>query len=183
MLDVTMTQRVYVAIPKALYGTAHHRRSLATVHKAYPNAEVLDPATLFDSHEDWLQRWPSIAKSLDVFVLVPNSDGIIGAGCYEEYRVTRALGVPQRLLKTTIDRTASGQTTAVVRDGRFVDVFHARKLSRGIDLRRYAIVVSGRGLRTLRRSAAQALARPSRSIIGVDTQVSSGRAQPRLPAT
>jgi hypothetical protein len=41
---------------------------------------VLDPATLFGSHEDWERQWPGIVETLDDFVLIPNPDGTIGQG-------------------------------------------------------------------------------------------------------
>jgi len=122
-----MTLYVYAARPKATYGTKYGDNAIASVRKKYSTHEVLDPATLFGSHEDWERQWPGIVETLDDFVLIPNPDGTIGQGCFDEYQAVRALGIPTRLL---------------VNERKFVDRFYVRRLDGGLSKIRFARVVA-----------------------------------------
>lgn len=122
-----MTLYVYAARPKATYGTKYGNNAVACVRKTYGTHDVLDPATLFDSHEHWEKRWPGLVASLDDFVLIPNPDGTIGKGCFDEYVTIRGLGISARLL---------------VNEREFVDKFYVRKLDGGLSKTRFARVVA-----------------------------------------
>ena len=43
-----------------------------------------DPATLFSSTAQWLREWPHLLGSVPGLILVPDTDGSIGAGCLRE---------------------------------------------------------------------------------------------------
>jgi len=124
---VAMTLYVYAARPKATYGTKYGDNAIASVRKKYAKHEVLDPAALFDSHERWERSWPGLVDSLDDFVLVPNPDGTIGKGCFDEYQAVRALGISVRLLVSERD---------------FIEKFYVRKLDSGLSEIRFARVVA-----------------------------------------
>jgi len=127
MRGVAMTLYVYAARPKATYGTKYGDNAVACVRRKYPKHEVLDPAKLFESHADWEQRWSGIADSLDDFVLIPNPDGTIGQGCFEEYEAVRGLGIPACLF---------------INEREFVEKFYVRRLDGGLSKIRFARVVA-----------------------------------------
>ena len=43
-----------------------------------------DPAALFGSTAEWLREWPHLLGSVSGLILVPDTDGGIGAGCLRE---------------------------------------------------------------------------------------------------
>jgi len=122
-----MTLYVYAARPKATYDTKYGANAVASVRKKYAKHEVLDSATLFDSHEHWERSWPGLVDSLDDFVLIPNPDGTIGKGCFDEYETVRGLGI-------SVGR--------LLNERKFVEKFYVRKLDGGISKIRFARVVA-----------------------------------------
>ena len=74
----------YIARPVGTYGSAYERRALAALRRLLPGAELLNPAAMFTSSEDWLDRWPDVLDSLDGLVLFTEEQGAIGAGCVQE---------------------------------------------------------------------------------------------------
>ena len=86
--------RVYAARPMTCYGTDLDRRQFARVADAFPDAEVLDPASMFDTNEQWLAAWPEVLASLDLLVLWADEDGFVGAGVLKELVDAIAARVP-----------------------------------------------------------------------------------------
>lgn len=86
--------RLYCARPMTCYGTDLDARQLARVAEAFPDAEVLDPASMFDTNEQWLAAWPEVLASLDLLVLWADEDGFVGAGVFREVVDAMAARVP-----------------------------------------------------------------------------------------
>ena len=98
--------RLYAARPMTCYSTDLDRRQLARVADAFPDAEVLDPASMFDTNEQWLAAWPEVLASLDLLVLWADEAGFIGAGVLKELTDAIAARVPVAAL----DREAKLRT-------------------------------------------------------------------------
>lgn len=92
--------RVYCARPMTAYGTDLDARQLARVADAFPDAEVLDPAVMFHTNEEWLSAWPEVLASLDLVVLWADEAGLIGAGVLKELTDAIASRVPVVALDT-----------------------------------------------------------------------------------
>jgi hypothetical protein len=76
--------RVYLAHPIGTFGTPWAARCAAAVGKAWPQAELIEPATRWSSNEEWLAEWPAIVKALSALVVVGDEHGRIGIGCWSE---------------------------------------------------------------------------------------------------
>ena len=86
--------RLYCARPMVAYGTNRDARQLARVAEAFPDAEVLDPAVMFTTNEQWLAAWPEVLASLDLLVLWADEAGFIGTGVLREVVDAIAARVP-----------------------------------------------------------------------------------------
>ena len=85
---------LYVAHPKAGYGTPHAAECLDALAGLLPGFRLLDPATIFASDSEWQRAWPRLVRALGRFVVFGAEDGTIGAGCIGEMADAIALGVP-----------------------------------------------------------------------------------------
>jgi hypothetical protein len=123
--------RVYVAHPIATYGTSWSARGIEAVARAWPDAEVIDPAVCFDSNEAWLDVWPQLVATLSALVVVGDEQGRIGAGCLREiadailwsvptYTLAERRGVLGQavLCGMTLPEHPSPQVAAILRAGR-----------------------------------------------------------------
>lgn len=91
---MTPRPRVYAAHAMTCYGTEHERASLDTLAGLFPDAEIVDPAGMFASSTEWLDRWPDVLDGLDALVLFADEHGMVGAGCLREVADAIAAGVP-----------------------------------------------------------------------------------------
>ena len=103
--------RVYLAVPKAAFGTWEHDRALARVGRRFPGAKIIDAATAFRSSDDWRRRWPRFVLNLHHVVFVSFPDQIIGAGVFQEILDAQFRGIPVEYL------TASGSFVELHRVG------------------------------------------------------------------
>ena len=90
--------RVYAAHPVPSYGTGYERRCLAAIRRLVPGAELLNPARMFASSDDWRDRWPEVLDDIDGLVLFPDERGAVGSGCLVEIVDAHRLLVPVGLL-------------------------------------------------------------------------------------
>jgi hypothetical protein len=74
--------RTYLAAPVSLLTRPTWPQAVAKVERLV--GPVWDPAELFCSSSDWLAQWPGLLPLIRDLVLVPDSDGGIGAGCLRE---------------------------------------------------------------------------------------------------
>ena len=81
----------------SIYGSAHERRSLAALRRLLPGARLLNPAGMFASSTDWLERWPEVLGSIDGVVVVPDERGAVGAGVVQEIVDAHRVLVPVAL--------------------------------------------------------------------------------------
>ena len=101
-------QRVYVALPALAYGTARHSAALEVAARLHPEAKIVDPATLFASSADWLERWPEMLNALDALVVAPGPRGWIGTGVLREVADAIAAGVPVTFLDAELRPASPG---------------------------------------------------------------------------
>jgi hypothetical protein len=99
--------RVYVAAPVTVFGTGAHRLALEVIGERFPDAQLLDAAVLFADSGDWHRRWPAIVRTLDHLIFITQSDGLIGAGVFQEVLDARFRGASVEYLM------ASGTFVAV----------------------------------------------------------------------
>ena len=90
--------RVYAAHPMTCYGTLHERRCVAAIRRQLPGVQVLNPAGLFASSDDWRDRWPEVRDDLDGLVIFADERGAVGSGCLVEIVDAHRLIVPVGLL-------------------------------------------------------------------------------------
>ena len=91
---MTKTLTVYAAHPMTAYGTDHEARALRRIAEAFPGAEVLDPAAMFDDNASWHDTWPQVLAGIDVCAIFADEAGSIGVGCLKEIADTIAAHVP-----------------------------------------------------------------------------------------
>jgi hypothetical protein len=94
---VSARPRVYIAHPLSTYGTLHERRSLAALRRLLPGVRLLNPAAMFASSPDWLERWPDVLDGIDALVVVPDEGGAVGAGVVRELCDAHGVLVPVAL--------------------------------------------------------------------------------------
>ncbi len=76
---------MYVAHPVTSYGTATTSAALVRLAMLLPGVDVVDPERAgWPSAEQWLVGWADLLDDVDALVVVPDSDGLIGAGCLRE---------------------------------------------------------------------------------------------------
>jgi len=85
---------VYAARPISSFGTDHDARQLAVLARYFPDADVLDPAAMFSSDEQWLAEWPDVLDRLDILALWADEEGMIGAGVLLEVADAIGAGLP-----------------------------------------------------------------------------------------
>ena len=95
---MTGRPRVYACHPVSSYGTLHERRCVAAIRRLLPGAELVNPAGMFGSADDWRDRWPEVLDGLDGLVLFPDERGAVGSGCLVEVVDAHRLLVPVALL-------------------------------------------------------------------------------------
>lgn len=76
--------QVYCAHSLVTYGTPHERRSLAALRRLLPGVRLVNPAGMFTSSADWLERWPEVLDRIDALAVVPDERGAVGAGVVQE---------------------------------------------------------------------------------------------------
>lgn len=76
--------RVYVAHPIPTYRSSWSARCIEAAERAWPDAELIDPAERFGSNETWLDEWPALVATLSALVVVGDEQGRIGSGCLRE---------------------------------------------------------------------------------------------------
>jgi hypothetical protein len=124
-------QLVYIAHPISTYGSSWSARCIEAVERAWPDAEVIDPAMWFDSNEAWLNDWPHLVATLSALVVVGDEQGRIGAGCLREiadailwsvptYTLAERRGVLGQavLCGMTLPERPSPDVAAILRAGR-----------------------------------------------------------------
>ena len=74
--------RTYVAAPVAVLMRQDWPNVVDKIEQLV--GPTWDPAELFCSSSDWLAQWPGLLPLVRDLVLVPDSDGGIGAGCLRE---------------------------------------------------------------------------------------------------
>jgi hypothetical protein len=77
-------RRVYLASPLSTYQTQRYDAVLAQVEAQYPSAELLPARSLFQSTEDWSNRWPELLPTLTDLVFFAAPDGTVGFGVWCE---------------------------------------------------------------------------------------------------
>jgi hypothetical protein len=80
------------------YGTLHERRCVAAIRRLLPGAELVNPARMFASADDWRDRWPEVLDDIDGLVLFADERGAVGSGCLVEVVDAHRLLVPVALL-------------------------------------------------------------------------------------
>ena len=85
---------VYVAHPQSTYGTKWEADCLQAVVNALPDAELVNPAGLFESNEDWRRKGPIVLANVDKVVVFTDARGWIGLGVVTEIVLATALGKP-----------------------------------------------------------------------------------------
>ncbi len=92
--------RTYVAAPVAVLRRPDWPEVVNRIERLVGPA--WDPAELFCSSSDWLAQWPGFLPLVRDLVLVPDSDGGIGAGCLRE--IADVLGVDREVRVLINDR-------------------------------------------------------------------------------
>jgi hypothetical protein len=123
----TISLKVYAVHPLTSYGAEHERRQLEALRKHFPRADVLNPATMFNSDDEWLEGWRDVIDKLYVLAVFADEEGYIGAGCLLEITDAIACGVP---------------IVALDQDGQL----HGRPVSRPTDLRDLCWILAERNL-------------------------------------
>ena len=90
--------KLYAAHPLTSYGTPYEARQLEALREHFPGADVLDPAAMFSSNEDWLAKWPEVLATLDALVLFADQAGHVGAGVLRELSDAIGAGLPVLVL-------------------------------------------------------------------------------------
>lgn len=76
---------IYLAHPVNTYATSWSRRGCTeAVRQLLPDADVLDPETMWTSDEEWLAEWPKIVRSLDLLVVFCDDAQTVGTGVLRE---------------------------------------------------------------------------------------------------
>lgn len=86
--------RLYAAHSLTSYGTRYEARQLARLHGHFPSAEVLNPAAMFSSNEDWLEHWPGLLEQLGALAVFADQEGFIGGGVLLEVSGAIGAGLP-----------------------------------------------------------------------------------------
>lgn len=76
--------RIYLASPLSTYRTPRYDAVLALIEARYPHAELLPARSLFQSNEEWRQRWPGLLATLTDLVFFAVPDGSVGLGVWCE---------------------------------------------------------------------------------------------------
>jgi len=80
------TSVAYLAAPKTT-AEADLEMACGLVEDAFPHLMVKDGVRAFPDNEEWRFFWPILLRSrVEVVVVLPPEDGIVGAGVYREVR-------------------------------------------------------------------------------------------------
>ena len=85
---------VYLAAGVNMYTEPTYDAALAMVRAQWLDATLVHARDAFTSTQDWLERWPVMAPTIDALVIVPHPDGTTGLGVYTEATLVRRLGTP-----------------------------------------------------------------------------------------
>jgi hypothetical protein len=90
---------VYAAHPVTSYGTPYESSALRRLETMFdPDVELVNPATQFESADEWLQRWPELVIQLDAVVAFAARDRTVGLGVLQEVHDAMLLGISVAVL-------------------------------------------------------------------------------------
>ncbi len=77
------SRTIYVASSVSLFDTSEYEDIKALVERSYPQDTLIFAKGLYSGSQEWLTKWPHIAKTVDV-LLAFTHDGWIGRGVFTE---------------------------------------------------------------------------------------------------
>jgi len=93
------------------YRTGHEATGLASLAKALPGAEIVDPAARYTTSAGWRRAWPRLLRTLDALVVLCAPDDTVGTSVLHELVDAVYAGLPIAVLD---DRSALCECRGVV---------------------------------------------------------------------
>ncbi len=86
--------RIYLACRLVDEHSPHRVELLKVVRQCYPEAEILDGASLWRTNDDWLASWNELLPRIDCVILVPGTRGEVGLAGLQEVVDAWIDGIP-----------------------------------------------------------------------------------------